>query len=270
MSIDYWIATPAGKIFTKSWTPLVANKTEATPIILLHDSLGSVDLWREFPELLSNTTHRKVIAYDRPGFGKSYAVEEPISREFIANESTNTFALVRQALNIQKFIVLGHSVGGGMAIHCAAHYPGDCEALITLSAQVFVEDKTLEGIQSAKKLFKNPKQIDRLKKYHGSKTQWVLDAWINTWTSPEFTNWSLTEVLPKVQTRLLAIHGANDEYGSTVHPHKIVDISPAKSTLMLMRESTHFPHREQTQEVLDAIAQFLSPTPAPLSTQAQR
>ena len=251
---DTFISSKRGRIFIRDWSP---ELTERTPIILIHDSLGCVELWRDFPSLLSEITNRRVIAYDRLGFGKSDALDEPIASQFIANEAMGTFAHVLQYLKIQKFIVLGHSVGGGMALHCATHYPEQCEAVITIAAQAFVEDKTLEGIKIAQELFKDPSQVERLKKYHGDKAQWVLDSWIHSWLGESFANWSLSEALPKVTASLFAIHGVNDEYGSTAHPQRITNLSSGKSTLMLMENTGHFPHREQTQAVLDAIKEFL-------------
>jgi len=230
------------------------------PLVLLHDSLGSVDLWRNFPELLSKATQRTVIAYDRPGFAKSDELHEPLSTQFIENEAVQAFADVRSQLGFQKFIALGHSVGGAMAIHCAACYPDDCEAVITLAAQSFVEDKTLEGVKVAQQFFKDPNQVDRLKKYHGDKSKWVLDAWINTWLAKEFSDWSLTSVLPKVKAKLLAIHGVDDEYGTAEHPQHIVNSTGGVSHLMLMENTAHFPHREHPQKVIAAIKEFLVDT----------
>lgn len=243
-----------GRLFVRDWNP---HLTEKTPIVLIHDSLGCVELWRDFPEQLSEQTNRRVIAYDRLGFGKSDSVPQTISKGFIANEVSGSFASVCEQLDISKFIVLGHSVGGGMALNCASQLPERCEAVITIAAQSFVEDKTLAGIEAAKSLFKNPKQVERLEKYHGDKTQWVLDSWINTWTSPEFVNWSLTDILPKVQAKLLIIHGLNDEYGSEKHPKSIVNLSSGQSTLILMKDTGHFPHRERPEDVLKYIDRFL-------------
>jgi pimeloyl-ACP methyl ester carboxylesterase len=252
--IDKTLQGINGGIFVREWNSYLTNKS---PIVLIHDSLGCVELWRDFPDLLSQKTNRRVIAYDRIGLGKSDPALQPISKEFIANEVNESFATVCEQLGISKFILLGHSVGGGMALNCASQLPNRCEAIITIAAQSFVEDKTLAGIQAAKSLFQNPKQIERLEKYHGDKTKWVLDSWIDSWMSDDFKNWSLDDVLAKVNTNLLVIHGRNDEYGSDKHPKSIANLSSGKSSLVLMEETAHFPHREKPEEVLEHIREFL-------------
>ncbi|QWD91723.1 alpha/beta fold hydrolase [Polynucleobacter sp. MWH-Braz-FAM2G] len=251
---DKTITTEHGEIFIREWNP---HFIDLSPIVLIHDSLGCTELWRNFPSELSEITKRRVIAYDRLGFGKSGVMHKPISKQFISDEASNTFSNILQHLGIGHFVVLGHSVGGGMALHCAAQLPERCDAVITISAQSFVEERTLNGIRVAQTLFNDPAQVDRLKKYHGEKAQWVLDSWIHTWLADSFSNWSLSEMLANVKAKLLVIHGVDDEYGSMEHPQRIVDLSGGKSILMPLENTAHFPHREQTPIVLDAIKNFL-------------
>ena len=144
-----------------------------------------------------------------------------------------------------------------MAVHCAAHYPERCLALITESAQAFVEDRTVEGIDAARQLFADPAQVDRLKRYHGDKARWVLDAWIESWLHPDFVNWSLRAVLPAVHAPLLAIHGVDDEYGSPRHPALLTELTGGPAQLALMPETRHVPHREREVEVIERVVDFL-------------
>jgi pimeloyl-ACP methyl ester carboxylesterase len=144
-----------------------------------------------------------------------------------------------------------------MAVSIAAAYPGRCIGVITESAQEFVEDRTLEGIRVAGEQFKDPAQLDRLKRYHGEKAQWVLDAWVQTWQSPEFADWNLDALLPQVTVPLLAIHGENDEYGSMRHPEKLVALAGGPADMLPMPGCGHVPHREREDAVLDAVRRFL-------------
>ena len=144
---DILMAVAGGEIFVRRW---VVENSDAAPIILLHDSLGCVDLWRDFPEALAQFTKRTVIAYDRLGFGRSSQREGLPSISFIEEEANIYFPAIKQALGIDEFILLGHSVGGGMAITIAATHSQDCQAVITEAAQAFVEERTLIGIRTAK------------------------------------------------------------------------------------------------------------------------
>jgi len=252
---DCWIEGDHARLFVRRWTP--SKHHASLPIILLHDSLGSVELWRSFPAALSTATGREVIAYDRLGFGKSDAYTGTLAPDFIAAEVDTGFSRVCHQLGIERFIVFGHSVGGGMAVNCAAKRSDACAALITESAQAFVEDRTVQGIETARELFKDPAQFERLARYHGEKTRWVLDAWINSWLSPAFAAWSLDNVLPEVRCPLLAIHGADDEYGTPRHPAHIVALASGPTHSAVMPDTRHVPHRERETEVVERVAQFL-------------
>ena len=256
-SQDTWIQGPSGLLFARRWSPEKPNVL--APIFLFHDSLGSVELWRNFPAQLCAHTGRQVIAYDRLGFGQSDANHTKLSLDFIAKEAEGDFAAVRQQLDIGRFILFGHSVGGGMAVNCAVRYGADCVALITESAQAFVEDKTIQGLEEARDLFKDLGQFARLKKYHGEKADWVLDAWINTWLSPAFASWSLKPVLPQLKCPVLVIHGRDDEYGSPQHPALIGQLAGGVSQIEVMADTRHVPHREREYVVICMVADFLLP-----------
>jgi pimeloyl-ACP methyl ester carboxylesterase len=259
---DQWVQHAQGRLFTRSWTPVdprqQASSRAASPLILFHDSLGCVELWRDFPAALSRVTGRRVIAYDRLGFGKSDARTERPSLGFVAEESALYFPALREQLGVQGFVALGHSVGGGMAIHCAAEAGSDCEALITIAAQVFAEDRTLQGIRAAREQFRDAAQVQRLARYHGDKTRWVLDAWIENWLHPGFASWTLAPVLPRVSCPVLALHGELDEYGSTRHPELIGSLCGGPARVEVLPGIGHVPHREQPQRVLPLVAGLLA------------
>jgi pimeloyl-ACP methyl ester carboxylesterase len=225
--------------------------------MLLHDSLGCVELWRDFPEALCRATGRTVLAYDRLGFGKSDALPGKLACDFVSTEALDGFAAVREQLGAERFIVLGHSVGGGMAVHCAARFGPACVALVTESAQAFVEDRTIHGIEEARELFKDPAQIERLRKYHGAKAAWVLDAWIETWLNPAFAGWSLRPVLPGVACPALVLHGAEDEYGSLRQPETIAGLTGGPARLEILPGARHVPHRENPARVLALLEDFM-------------
>lgn len=256
ISDDVWIDHPQGRIFARIWTPSMDKRR--SPIVLFHDSVGCVELWRGFPAALSTGTQRRVIAYDRLGFGHSAARRDKLPIDFIADEARTYFPIIREQLSIRKFVAFGHSVGGGMAVNCAAKFAADCEALITESAQVFPEDRTLQSISNAREQFKDEKELERLRKYHGEKAKWVLDAWTESWLHPEFASWSLAGVLPLVTCPVLAIHGIHDEYGSTRHPEMIGQLCRGPSRVEILPDTYHVPHRERPELIVSLASEFLA------------
>lgn len=249
---DHAIDTPAGQLFARRWRVPAAS---AAPLVLLHDSLGCVALWRDFPEQLARASGRDVIAYDRLGFGRSAAHPGRLAADFVRAEAHEDFARVRQQLQIGPFVVLGHSVGGGMAVSCAAAHAADCLGLITESAQAFVEDRTLAGIRVARDGFAQPGQLARLARHHGDKAAWVLSAWVDTWLAPAFADWQLAPELRQVRCPALVLHGDQDEYGSLQHPARIASLTQGRQRVFA--NCGHVPHREQPETVLAAIGPWL-------------
>ena len=236
------------------------SRVDAPPIVLFHDSLGSVELWRDFPAVLAKATGRAVIAYDRLGFGRSDPHPGRLANDFVHSEAREGFRALREQLGIDDFIAFGHSVGGGMAVACAAAFPDACRALITESAQAFVEDRTVAGIVAAKASFAKPGQLDRLRKYHGDKAEWVLHAWIDTWLADDFAQWNLDDDLRHVACPTLAMHGLQDEFGSTRHPERIASLVAGPASMHLL-ECGHVPHRELPGVVLALTTQHLAAMP---------
>lgn len=256
VSFARWVDTNGGRLFTRAWEP--ARVVSDAPIVLLHDSLGCVQLWRTFPEALAAATGRRVIAYDRLGFGQSDARTDKLSAGFIREEAQEFFPRLREQMGFDRFVLFGHSVGGGMAVHCAAKFADKCEALITESAQAFVEDNTRAGLLAAKKAFEEPGQLERLARYHGDKARWVLDAWIETWLSPAFARWSLDDALPQVTCPTLAMHGSEDEYGSARHPERIARGVRWPGEMEIIEGAGHVPHREREAWVVERVREHLT------------
>jgi len=251
---DSFVEVPDGRIFVRQWR---VARPQSSPLVLLHDSLGSVELWRDFPALLAEALNRHVIAYDRLGFGQSTQRTDRPASEFIDAEAERYFPAVQRALGLERFALFGHSVGGSMALRIAASLGEACDAVITEAAQAFVEARTLDGIRAAQTLFADPAQLQKLAKYHGDRAQWVLDAWIKVWLSPEFANWSLDLHLGRIRCPVLAIHGDRDEYGSEAFPRRIASGVSGPSQMILLEGCGHVPHRERREEVLQLTASFL-------------
>ena len=254
---DHSVVTPRGRLFARRWVPAVRPGGHDEPIVLFHDSLGCVALWRDFPAQLARATGRTVVAYDRLGFGRSDPHPGKLDATFVRDEARGDFAALRAQLCIGGFVAFGHSVGGGMAVGCAAAFPADCRALVTESAQAFVEDRTLEGIRDAQRAFQRDDEFGRLRRHHGDKARWVLSAWTDTWLSPAFAGWSLDPELPQVACPALVIHGDRDEFGSVAHPRRIAGGVRGPATLEILAQCGHVPHREHGTRVPELVARWL-------------
>lgn len=251
---DHWIDLPEGQLFARQWH---GSDAQAAPLLLMHESLGSVELWRGFPAALAEATGRRVLAYDRLGFGQSDARSGLPALDFVAQEAREVLPALRAQLQIDRFVALGHSVGGGMAIETAAQMPEACEAVVAIAAQIFPETHTLDGIRAAAPQVRSPEQVAKLARYHGSKAAWVIDAWIDRWLDPAFASWSLQEQLRLVRCPMLAIYGSEDPYCSPTHGRMIETGAAGRAIVRTLQGLGHLPHREAPEQVTALIADFL-------------
>lgn len=253
---DAFVSTDRGSIFARLHGPNASPEHPA--LVLFHDSLGCVDLWRDFPQRLVEATGSPVLAYDRLGFGRSDPAEGCPPLNFMAVEARDALPRLLDTFRIERFAVLGHSVGGAMAIHAAGAHPDRCISAITIAAQTFVEDCTFSGIRAAQQEFTDPDRRARLSRYHGDKADWVLAAWFDRWLDPAFADWSLDAALAKVRCPVLAIHGERDEYGSQTHPRRIVEHAGGSAEMLLLAECGHVPQRERPDVVCKSVTDALS------------
>ena len=254
-SKDLFVDVPGGQVFIRQWT---IDGTSGAPIILLHDSLGSAEQWRSFPEALAAKTNRNVIAYDRLGFGRSTGRTSPAKAGFIDEEAQVYLPAIVAALGLSHYILFGHSVGGGMALVAAAAPGNHCAAVVTESAQAFVEERTLAGIRDAKKAFENEAQFAKLTNWHRERAKWVLAAWTGVWLAPAFREWSLDPYLGKVHCPVLAMHGDSDEFGSCEFPRRITQGMRGQARMEILTPCGHVPHRGRESDVLALVQGFLA------------
>jgi pimeloyl-ACP methyl ester carboxylesterase len=254
MQTDVLLNVKGGTVFARRWKPTFA--ISSTPLIFLHDSLGCVDLWRDFPAILAEQLSRPVVAYDRLGFGRSSAQEQLPSADFIREEAEELLPAVLNELGIDEFALFGHSVGGAMALLAASRAGDRCQAVVSESAQAFVENHTVAGIRAARERFQDLEQFQRIKKWHGTRARWVLDAWTEVWLSSEFESWSLKPDLPLVKCPVLIIHGAEDEFGSIRFPETICHHVGGPAEMHILSDCGHVPHRERREDVVGLIARF--------------
>lgn len=248
---DRQIETSRGELFARTWES--GGNPAATPILLFHDSLGSVELWRSFPEKLAMATGRRVIAYDRLGFGRSDSFPGRLAMDFVREEARRIVPLLQQQIGFSAFITCGHSVGGGMAVETAAHLRDDCAGLITMGAQALVDDRIRDGIRVAQAEFAKPENLARLGRYHRDPA-WVVSAWTETWLDPAFAAFSLDDALEQVRCPVLAVHGQDDEYGSADHARRI---AVGRGEAAILDGIGHVPHREDPDRLVSLLDGFI-------------
>jgi len=224
------------------------------PILLLHEGLGSVAMWRDFPECLAEATGNPVMAWSRRGYGFSDPLPQPRDPDYMHREAKGVIHLL-DACGIERAILFGHSDGGSIALIAAAQVPGRIVALVLEAPHVYVEQLTVESIAKTKSVYATTDLRERLRRYHRDPDH-VFWRWNDIWLDPRFRAWSIGELLPAIRAPALLIQGLDDEYGTIDQIDRIARVLP-KTQRLELRSCGHSPHRDQPQAVLDAAAAFL-------------
>lgn len=234
------------------------NVTQSPVIIFLHEGLGSVDQWKDFPEKLVEATGFPAIVYDRQGYGKSSPLAEKRGLDYIHKEEKLLQKFI-DALNLKSYFLVGHSEGGSLGLIHASKHPKGLLKVVTLSANTFNEPKITPSIKSVMKVYEesDSKLKSGLAKYHGEKTDDVFYAWSKTWTAPFFQRWNIFEDLAKIEVPVLSFHGENDQYTSLQQIENIRKRVVAPKEINILDECSHHPHFDRQEEVVKKISNFL-------------
>lgn len=226
------------------------------PIVLLHEGLGSVSAWRDFPKALAAATGRSVFAYSRYGHGQSDPPLEPHTTQFMHDEARLLPAIL-DAAEIQRAILLGHSDGGSIALICAAEHPHVVDSLILEAPHVFVEDVSITSIERTTLAYHRSGLRARLARHHKN-VDVAFHGWSDVWLDPEFLNWNLEEFLSGITCRSLLIQGQDDEYGTLRQIHAIAHQVRGPVSTVVLPHCGHSPHRDQRTQVLKLMASFVN------------
>ncbi|PZF70769.1 alpha/beta fold hydrolase [Taibaiella soli] len=235
----------------------IIGDSKRPTIIFLHDSLGCITLWRDFPTQLGTLTNCNVLVYDRKGYGESAPFTDvPRDNNYLEKEA-DVLNLLIEKLQITDAILFGHSDGGSIALIAAGKYPEHIKAVITEGAHVFVEDVTLRGIREAVTAYETTNLKEKLQKYHGDKTEAVFQAWAGTWLTDTFRLWNIEHFLPQIKCPVLVIQGAQDEYGTLAQVTSIVHQAGGIAESFIVPGIGHTPHKEAKEQVLMQVADFV-------------
>jgi len=221
-------------IFTKQITQH-ASRANTPTLVFLHEGLGSVELWREFPKQLCEATGLEGFLYDRQGYVPA----------------------ILNAVGIKNTILVGHSDGGTIALLYAAKFPNKVAGVISEAAHVFVEEETIRGVRNAQLSYELTGLRSRLARYHGEKTSDMFKNWSRTWLSNSFRNWNIEKYLSKVLCPVLAIQGVEDHFGTERQLRSIVDRTAGRAEELLIYGCAHTPHSQAPKDVLPAMRNFV-------------
>ena len=227
-------------------------------LVLLHEGLGSVALWKDFPRQLVNATGCSAIVYSRYGYGRSARLTAPRAVDYMHREALEVLPEVLSKLGVVEPLLVGHSDGASIALIHAARHP--VRGLVAMAPHVFVEDVTVESIAQAKIAFETTNLADRLGRYHDD-VESTFRGWNDIWLHPDFRRWNIEACLPDIRCPVLLIQGEDDQYGTIAQTDAIArQVSGPVDTVMLAG-CAHSPHVDQTAATIEAIAAFARSLP---------
>lgn len=233
-----------------------AHAREGAPsIVFLHEGLGSISMWRDFPQKVADATGCEAVVYSRAGYGRSGPEPRPRTARYLHEQGLDVLPALLAKLGIERPILLGHSDGGSIALICAGGTGTPLAGIAIMAPHVMVEDISLHGIRLARQAYLDTDLRERLGKYH-AQVDAVFWAWNDVWLSPAFRDWNIEEYLPRIACPIMAIQGEDDEYGTMEQLDRIA--AQARDVdLVKLADCRHSPHKDQEQAVIDAVAGFV-------------
>lgn len=247
------VLTAAGRRLDYRWLP--PAQADRPTLVVLHEGLGSIELWKDFPAQVAAATGCGALVYSRYGYGQSDVLQEKRAVDYMHREALESLPEVLASQGIANPVLIGHSDGASIAlIHAARH---TVAGLVLMAPHVFVEDVTVASIAEAKVAYETTDLPRKLGRYHADvdRTFW---GWNDIWLAPAFRRWNIEDVLPAVRAPALLIQGADDEYGTTAQLDAIARGLEGPVETVVLAACKHSPHRDQPEATLQAIARFVS------------
>ncbi len=230
----------------------------APTVVMLHEGLGCVALWRDFPEKLAEATGLGVFVYSRAGYGLSDPVDLPRPLDYMTREARFSLPPLLDAIGFQRGILFGHSDGASIAaIYAGEHADERVEGLVLMAPHLFAEEPGLASIAEAKRSYETGDLRAKLARYHADVENAFL-GWSGAWLDPGFKAWNIEDFVGRWRVPALLIQGADDQYGTLAQIRAIEARTPAPAASLILEACRHSPHLEQPQPTLDAAAKFCS------------
>ena len=238
-----------------AWVGVAA--AEAPVMVFLHEGLGSVAMWKDFPDALCQHLNMRGLVYSRPGYGASTprAMDERWGVDFLHKQATDILPALLRELKIDRPWLFGHSDGGSIALLFAAHFPDALAGAIVIAPHIFVEDISVDSIRVAREAYLHQGLREKLARYHDDVDS-TFFGWNDIWLSPVFRSWDITPELGTIRCPLLAIQGKQDEYGTMQQIHGIRSECP-QTWILEVDDCGHSPHRDQPARLISSVKDFL-------------
>lgn len=237
---------------------LIEGNSELPTLVFLHEGLGCIEMWKDFPDRLCRETGCPGLVYDRIGYGKSSAITGSRNANYL-----HQFALVELPMVLNAilpdipYILVGHSDGASIALIYAAQQHHLLVGVVSMAAHVVVEGETIAGIEQAE-LAWHANKLTNLHRYHGEKTESMFKAWSVTWLQPHFKLWDITGLLPSINVPILALQGEDDQYATAKQIDLIVERTAGKAEGHIVEYCAHSPHLQAEPQVISLISNFIS------------
>ncbi|MDB5730285.1 MAG: alpha/beta hydrolase fold-containing protein [Variovorax sp.] len=238
---------------------IAPERSDAPLVVFLHEGLGSVAMWKDFPARLCDAGGFRGLVFSRPGYGRSTprAADEVWDVDFMHRQADEVLPALFEALGIGEAPWLfGHSDGGSIALLYAARFPDRVAGLVLLAPHIFVEDVTVANIKEARKAYVGTDLPQKLARYHDDADS-AFWGWNRIWLHPPFRHWTIEAELDRIRCPVLAVQGIDDEYGSLAQIRGIAARVPGTGLLELP-DCGHSPHRDRPEPVIVATASFIN------------
>lgn len=233
----------------------------APTLVFLHEGLGSVSVWRDFPARVAAATGMGAFVYSRLGYGGSDPVPLPRPVSYMHDEALAVLPEVLDLAGIRSCVLFGESDGASIAlVFAGSGLPQSRRvlALVLEAPHLFVEELSLKTIAAAREAYEKGALRERLARHHGANVDVAFRGWNDVWLDPAFRRWSIEESLPRVRVPSLVIQGEDDGYGTLAQVDAIERGSSGPVTRLVLPRCGHAPHRDLPDEVLSAVTAFLT------------
>lgn len=238
----------------------------AGTMVFLHEGLGSVAMWKDFPERCAGAAGCDALVYSRYGYGQSDPIDAPRRPDYMHEEALKSLPELLAKLGIERPVLAGHSDGASIALIHAGTFP--VSGVVVMAPHLFVEEIALEGIRSIRENYERGDLREKLAKYHANPDS-AFWGWHDIWLHPDFRTWNISLNVGRIHGPILAIQGTDDEYGTMLHLERIAQLVPHAHVLKLDR-CRHSPHRDRPEAVISAVAGFIAKLNRPNGTETGR